>query len=56
MFSTTEMKRFNDQDQNFMYAICNQNCFILLSVVTSYYVIDQSMISICDMKKMFGGE
>jgi len=24
--------------------------------MTSHYVIDQSMISICDMKKMLGGE
>jgi hypothetical protein len=30
--------------------------FILFSKVTSHYVIDQSVISICDMKKMVGGE
>jgi len=24
--------------------------------VTSHYIIDQSMISICDTKKMLGGE
>jgi hypothetical protein len=27
----------------------------LFSGVTSHYVIDQSMISICDMKETFGG-
>ena len=27
---------------------------MLLSEMTSHYVIDQSMISICAMKKMFG--
>jgi len=29
---------------------------IFLSGVTSHYVIDQSMISICEMKEMLGGE
>ena len=29
---------------------------ILFSGVTSHYVIDQSMISICDMKKILVGE
>ena len=29
---------------------------ILFSRVTSHYVIDQSLISICDVKKMFGCE
>ena len=31
-------------------------CLIVLSRVTSHYVIDQSMINIYDKKKMFGGE
>jgi len=29
---------------------------ILLSIMTSHYVIDQSMISICVMQKLLGGE
>ena len=29
---------------------------ILFSAVTSLYVVDQSMISICDIKKMLGGD
>ena len=29
---------------------------ILFTSVTSYYVVDQSMIRICDMKKIFGGD
>jgi hypothetical protein len=30
--------------------------YCLKSRVTSHYVIDQSMLSICDMLKIFGGE
>ena len=30
--------------------------FILFSCVISHYAIDQSMIIICDMRKMLGGE
>jgi ribosome-binding protein aMBF1 (putative translation factor) len=30
--------------------------YVLLSGGTSHYVIDQSMINICDMKNMFGEE
>ena len=35
----------------------NSECqSILVTGVTSYYVIDQSMISICYMKNIFGDE
>ena len=39
------------------YKIIKNSSFeILLSGVTSHYVIDQSMISIFELKKIFGGE
>jgi hypothetical protein len=37
-----------NQNRDLIYSVSNS----LLSSLTSHYVIDQSMISICDMKKM----